>query len=448
MDQLRVLIADDDRVICGMIQEIVEGLGHETCLAHSAAETLLAVEKSRPDLVLLDLRFPDCADLTTLEGILARSPSTDVIMVTAETDDLGIVRQATRLGAFDYVPKPIREEDIRIRATRVSEKRSLAKSHARAMAELTEGRQIDDIVGQSPAIQALVRQLQDVAVYDTPVVITGETGTGKELLARALHYGGPRRKEPFVSINCAALPLELTESELFGHEKGAFTGARTGRKGAFEEAGGGTIFLDEIGDMNLRAQAALLHVLERGEYRSIGGKEKKVSARVVMATNQDLETLVSGSRFRKDLYYRVNRVRLRVPPLRERKEDIPLLADHFLRLMEVKVGKGIRRIAERALEALQRYHWPGNVRELRNEIERAHIRARDDYVGLGALSPETVAARLDRGEEVDPKSLDEIQRLIDALRATGGNVTRAAEMLDVHRNTVHRWMKKYDLEAV
>jgi DNA-binding NtrC family response regulator len=452
LEQLRVLIADDDRVICDMLREIVEGLGHETSLAHSAADVLLAVAEDTPDLVLLDLRFPDCADLTTLEGVLSKSPSTDVIMVTAETDDLGIVREATRLGAFDYVPKPIRENDIRIRVTRVSEKRSLVRSHARAMAELAEGKQIGDIVGASPAIQALVNQLQDVAVYDTPVVITGETGTGKELLARALHYDGPRRKAPFVSINCAALPRELTESELFGHEKGAFTGAQASRKGAFEEAGAGTIFLDEIGDMNLQAQAALLHVLERGEYRSIGGRKKKTRARVVMATNQDLEILVSDGRFRKDLYYRVNRVRLRVPPLKERKEDIPALAGHFLSLIEAKVGKGVREIAGSALEALQQYHWPGNVRELRNEVERAHIRTRDSrMIRLGDLSPETLAARLasgDQNENVDPKSLEDLQKLIDALRATGGNVTRAAKMLDVHRNTVHRWIRKYDLEAM
>ena len=451
MEQLRVLIADDDRAICDMLQEIVEGMGHETSLAHSAADALLTAEKSQPDLVLLDLRFPDCADLSTLEGILSKSPSTDVIMVTAETDDLGIVREATRLGAFDYVPKPIREDDIRIRVTRVSERRSLVKSHARAMTELVKGRQIGDIIGESPAIQNLVRQIRDIAVYDTPVVITGETGTGKELLARALHYDGPRQKAPFVSINCAALPRELTESELFGHEKGAFTGAQASRKGAFEEAGDGTIFLDEIGDMNLQAQAALLHVLECGEYRSVGGRKKKARARVVMATNQDIEALVRDSRFRKDLYYRANRVRLRAPPLRERKEDIPALADHFLHLIEAKVGKGVREIAGRALGALQQYRWPGNVRELRNEIERAHIRARDGCIRLGDLSPETLAARLaseDQDGEVDPQSLDDIQKLVDALRAAGGNVTQAAKMLDVHRNTVHRWLRKYDLEAM
>ncbi|MHC5056612.1 MAG: sigma-54-dependent transcriptional regulator [Planctomycetota bacterium] len=451
MGELRVLIADDDRVICNMIREIVESLGHDVSLAHTAVDTLLAVERDQPDLVLLDLRFPDCADLTTLEGIQTRSPATDVIMVTAEADDLAIVRQATRLGAFDYVPKPIREDDIRIRVTRVSEKRSLAMSHARAMAELTEGRRIGDIIGESPGIRALVHQLEDVTAYDTPVVITGETGTGKELLARALHYGGARRKAPFVSINCAALPRELTESELFGHEKGAFTGAQAARKGAFQEAGSGTIFLDEIGDMSLQAQAALLHVLEHGEYRSVGGRKKQARARIAMATNQDLETLVRDGKFRKDLYFRVNRVRLRVPPLRERKEDIPVLANHFLHVVEAKVGKGIRKVAQNALDALQAYDWPGNVRELRNEMERAHIRSRDGCIGLGDLSPETIASRLvleANGEEVDAKSLDEIHRLVDALRTSGGNVTRAAKLLDVHRNTLHRWIRKYHLEAL
>ena len=451
LERLRVLIADADRASCDILRGIVEGLGHETSTVHSAAKALLATENHAPDLVLLDPRFPDCTDLTTLEDILSKSPSTDLIVMAAETDGLDTVKQAARLGTFDYALKPIREEDIRIRVALAGERRSIVKSPARTIAEFAEERQDGDIVGESPAIRALVRQVQEIASYDTPVVITGETGTGKELVARSLHFDSSRRKAPFVRINCAALPLELTESELFGHEKGSFTGAQASRKGAFEEAGDGTILLDEIGDMNLQAQAALLHVLEHGEYRSVGGRKKRTRARVIMATNQDVEGLVARGRFRKDLYYRANRARLRIPPLRDRREDIPALADHFLRSIENKMDKGVHGIADDALEALGQYSWPGNVRELRNEIERAHMRAQNSRVGLGDLSPETLAARLepeDREDKVDDKRFGDIQRLVDALRTTRGNVTRAADLLGVHRNTLHRWLRKYDLEGV
>ena len=374
--------------------------------------------------------------------------SQNVIMVTTESDDLKTVAEAVRLGAFDYVPKPIREDDIRIRVTKAVERRSLVRSHTRAVTELASGREFEDIVGNSPAIRDVVHQARNLASYDVPVLVTGETGTGKELIARALHYGGPRRDKPFVSINCAGLPTELTESELFGHEKGAFTGAYVARKGAFDEAGDGTLFLDEIGDMNLTAQATLLHVLERGEYRTVGGKEKRTHARIVIATNQDLDTLIRENRFRKDLYYRVNRVHIEVPPLRNRRDDVPLLAGHFLRQTDQKIGKGIRKIAAEALGALQCYDWPGNVRELKNEIERAYIYANNDELTMLDLSPGIATAGLlgEDSSQADPKSLDEVYKLIGALKTTGGNVTKAAEVLGVHRNTVHRWMRRFGLQ--
>jgi len=371
-----------------------------------------------------------------------------VIIVTAESDNLGIVAEATRLGAFDYVPKPIREDDIKIRVTRVMEKRALARAHAYAVSELANGRELQDIVGVSAAIRSIIGEAQELAGHDMPVLIMGETGTGKELFARALHYAGPRRDKPFISINCAALPKELTESELFGHEKGAFTGAHMARQGAFEEAEDGTIFLDEIGDMGLASQAALLKVLESGEFRSVGGKEKRASARIVLATNQYLDELVRQSMFRKDLFYRINRMRLSIPPLRKRREDIPPLTNHFLGQLESKIAKGVRGIASEAMEAIARYEWPGNARELKNEIERAYIHTQGDEIQRLDLSAEVVAAAVPQqeGEGVDPTTLEEIQALISALKTSDGNVTRAAELLGVHRNTIHRWVKKYSLQ--
>jgi two-component system response regulator HydG len=443
---MNVLIADDDPVICRVLGEILAEMGHRTAIAATAAQTVEAVIGGGFDLVLLDLRFPDCADLSTLAAIRGRAPQTDVIMVTAETDDLKVVSEATALGAFDYVPKPIREDDIRIRVTRVNQMRALTRAHSRAVSELARGSEITDIVGESAAIRSVVARAREMAGYDFPVLVTGETGTGKELVARALHYGGPRRDRPFVSINCAALASSLSESELFGHEKGSFTGASQVRRGAFEEAEDGTLFLDEVGDMAAQAQASLLHVLESGEYRSVGGKSKRTAARVILASNQDLEALIAENRFRKDLYYRINRLRIQTPALRQRLEDVPLLARHFLACVEAKIGKGVKGIAEEALAALRLYSWPGNVRELKNEIERAYLHCEGEVLRTLDFSAEVIVSLETGGDPAaGPELIDEVERLTEALRASGGNLTRAAEELGVHRNTIRRWMKKYAL---
>ena len=447
MSAARILIADDDPEICEVLKEIVTGMGHEAETVGTAAGAIAAATEREQDLVLLDLSFPDCSDLSTLRTLRERCPDTDVIMVTAEVDDFDVVAEATRLGAFDYVPKPVRVDDIRIRVTRVMEMRALARDRARAVSQLARGSEFQDIVGESLATRTVVRQATEFAPFDIPVLITGETGTGKELIARALHFCGPRRDRPFVSINCASLPSELTERELFGHEKGAFTGAHASNKGAFEEAEDGTLFLDEIGDMNLQSQAALLHVLETGEYRSVGGRAKRSRARVVLASNQDLEGMIASGGFRKDLFFRINRIRIAVPPLRGRLEDVPVLARHFLEQMDRKVGKGVSSIAAEAHDALGRHDWPGNVRELKNEIERAYIHAHDESIRILDLSPTILAPREDEGQsQVNMASMEELQRLIEALRTTGGNETRAAELLGVHRNTVRNWMRKYSLK--
>ncbi len=447
-EPIRILIADDDQAVCEVLADIVESLGYETQTVHRAQAAVDAARNQAFDLVLLDINFPDCNDLSALTALREQAPQTDVIMVTAQSRDLSVVKEATRLGAFDYVPKPIQEDDIRIRVTRLLEMRRLRQAHARAVSELARGSGLDDIVGCSHAVRAIVAQVKNLAHYDIPSLITGETGTGKELVAQALHYSGPRWEEPFVSINCAALPTSLVESELFGHEKGAFTGAHRYRRGAIEEAGTGTLFLDEVGDMDLTAQAALLRVLETGEYRTVGGQIKTAQARMILATNQDLETLIDERRFRKDLFYRINRMVVRIPPLRERKEDIPLLAKHFLYLIDQKVGKGVTTISPEVLEAFAAYDWPGNVRELRNEVERLFIYTPDDGLHVLDVSIEimTAGASRQRGEEADPQTLEDLSRLVQALRTCGGNVTRAAKMLGVHRNTVHRWMKRYSLE--
>jgi DNA-binding NtrC family response regulator len=444
---MRVLIADDDAVIRRVLKIVLEELGHETAEASTAVETVQAAGEGGFDLVLLDITFPDCSDLSTLRSLREKVPFTDVIMVTAQTDDLELVAEATTLGAFDYVPKPIRDDDIRIRVTRVMQMRALSRTRSRLSTELAQGREIENIIGESAAIKAIVAQAAKLAPYDAPVLITGETGTGKELVARGLHYGGPRRDRPFVSLNCAALASGLSESELFGHERGAFTGAHQARRGAFEEAEDGTLFLDEIGDMSLQAQASLLHVLERGEFRSVGGKPKKTVARVVLASNQDLEKLITENKFRKDLFFRVNRMRIQIPPLRQRREDIPRLAQYLLVELDTKVGKGVRSISDEALAALRGYPWPGNVRELKNEIERAYLHAEEPILRPLDFSPDVVIYREAAGgeEAPDPASLEEIHRLIEALRQSGGSIGKAGEILGVHRNTVRRWMKKYSL---
>ncbi|HOX05256.1 MAG TPA: sigma-54 dependent transcriptional regulator [Planctomycetota bacterium] len=442
---MKILIADDDPVIRQMLAEILAGLGHETSEAPTAAATVEAARSGSFDLALLDLTFPDCTDLSTLEAVRRHAPATDVIMVTAQTEDLGLVAEATRLGAFDYVPKPIRDDDIRIRTTRVQQLRDLSRTSTRAVSQLARGSEIADIIGESPGVAEIVKQARTLSGYDVPVLINGETGTGKELVARALHYAGPRRARPFVSLNCAALAAGLIESELFGHERGSFTGAHQARQGAFEEAEDGTLFLDEVGDMSLQAQASLLHVLEHGEYRSVGGRPKRALARVVLASNQNLEALIAENKFRRDLFYRINRMRIQMPALRQRKEDIPLLARHFLALLEAKVGKGVQAIAPEAVRVLQGYHWPGNVRELKNEIERAYLHAEGHALELLDFSPE-IAIAIESGENEgapDPDTLEDLHKLVDALRASGGNLSKTAELLGVHRNTVRRWMQRY-----
>ncbi len=443
----RILVADDDPIIRDTLLIVLQSMNFQTSSTKNAKETIQAVRNENWDVILLDLKFPDCEDLSTLRTIKEISPATDVLLVTAETDDLQIVSDAIHLGAFDYVPKPVREDDIKIRLTRVIEMRRLYQFRTRAVDELAKGQQFSDIIGVSDEIKLILHQASQLANYDIPVLICGETGTGKELVARALHHGGARRDDFFVALNCAALPQSLIESELFGHEKGSFTGAHNKREGAFAEAENGTLFLDEIGDMDMSVQASLLRVLEQGEYRSVGGVMKKTNARIVFATNQDLMELIQAGQFRKDLYYRINRFQLNLPPLRNRRNDIAHLAKHFLNSMDSKIGKRITGISPEAEAALANYDWPGNIRELRNEIERAYILTNENEIQLLDLSSEIInmSARVESAEVTDSQSLAELQRLIEVFRMSGENISKTAKILGVHRNTVHRWLKKYSL---
>jgi len=307
-----------------------------------------------------------------------------------------------------------------------------------------------DIIGLTEKVKDVVKRAMEFASLDFPVLITGETGTGKELIARTLHYSGPRRSAPFLSVNCAALPKELTESELFGHEKGAFTGASQRRGGAFEEVQNGTLFLDEIGDMVPASQAALLRVMDTGEYLSVGGARKTTQARIVLATNQDLETLIQEGKFRKDLFYRLDRMRIHLPPLRERQDDIKILVRHFLETLEKKIGKGVNKVSDEVISLFNSYSWPGNVRELKNEIERAYIYATDDTVRSTNLSSNilVVGKVLSNDDTQSSASVEEIYKLVEALKASGGNISKAARIIGVHRNTIHRWINKHALQAL
>jgi DNA-binding NtrC family response regulator len=439
-----ILIADDDPVICAALEGAVRDSGHIVTSVHTAAAAIDAAASGSFDVVLLDLCFPDCSDLSTLREIRRRSPATDVVIVTSLTDDLDIVSEAVGLGAFDYLPKPLREFDVRIALTRVLKHRELARSNERLASELARGHERSDIVGESLAVKTLRRKVAEQAAHDMPILVTGETGTGKELVSRAIHNGSRRRGSPFVTLNCCALPRDLAESLLFGHTKGAFTGAHAEREGAFEEAEEGTLLLDEIGDLGVETQAALLRVLDTGEYRPVGGNTRKSSARLVMATNRDLAALVEEGSFRKDLYYRVDRLRIQVPTLRERREDVTLLTDHFLAVLNKDVGKNISSVEPEARACLERYDWPGNVRELRNEIERAYIHCHSGEVGLLDLSAELLTADDGHGgaAPVTPKVAEEIDRLKEALRASRGGIAEAAKLLGVHRNTVRRWMRR------
>ena len=367
----KILVADDEQSMREFLDIMLKKEGYKVSLASNGEEVIKLIEKDIFDLVLMDIRMPRLDGISTLKKIKAISPETIVIMITAYASaDTAI--KAMKEGAYDYITKPFKVEEIKLIIKNALEKKNLQKENILLKQVVRDRYHFENIIGQSSKMLDLYKLLEKVAPTKTNILITGESGTGKELVAKAIHYNSPRKEKPFVTLNCGAIPESLIESELFGHMKGAFTDAIATKKGLFEVADEGTIFLDEISELPLLMQVKLLRVLQDREFKRVGGTEDiRVDVRIISATNKDLEEAVREKRFREDLFYRLNVIQIKLPPLRERREDIPLLAMHFLKKYSEELNKNILTISPEALRILLNYDYPGNVRELQNIIERA-----------------------------------------------------------------------------
>ena len=439
----RLLIVEDDPAVCRAVADSAREQGFEVRTAASAEEALANLGETKPDIVLSDIRMPGMDGLELLKLIRARAAGVDVVLMTA-FEDMPTVVSAMREGALDFLVKPLRLQELRSVLGRISEDRN-AREHARRVMETEAGEyRLDLLVGRNARMVEVYKRVGQVASSHVNVLVRGETGTGKGLVARAIHFNSQWADAPFISVNCTAIPETLLESELFGHVKGSFTGAIADRRGRFALAGSGTIFLDEVGDTSAEFQAKLLRVIEAHEFYPVGAERAERSeARVIAATHRDLETLVGAGKFREDLYYRLRIVEIVLPPLRERREDIPLLARHFVRKASEEQHRTEATISDEALAVLVGHEWPGNVRELENCLARAVVLAsgnviRPDHLGLSARDDAAVTTF----PTLESAEADLLGR---ALAAAAGNRTRAAELLGVSKPRLYRMLVKYGL---
>ncbi len=446
----RILVVDDDGEMAEMLVDHLTASGYHADSAMGGKAAISALKKRDYDAVITDLRMDEVDGLDVLQAAHAGDATRPVLLMTAYGSVDGAL-EAVRRGAYHYLTKPFKLDEATLWLERALADRGLRREHLRLKKELGERYSFRNLVGKSAIMQQLYELLERVRATQTPVLVSGESGTGKELVARAVHQGSARGQGPFVAVNCTALPETLLESELFGHVKGAFTGAGEARRGLFAEADGGTLFLDEIGDMSLGLQAKLLRVLETGQVRPVGGGgERKVDVRIVAATHRDLQRAVKERTFREDLYYRLHVIPVQLPPLRARREDIPLLIEHFVRdFHERNPALPKRELTAEAVRRLVELPWPGNVRELRNVVERLLLLARGKRVDLrdlaGALPeplPEAMAARA--GEIVPLRVLQ--RRYVEwVIAQTGGNKVRAAQLLEIDASTIYRMLSRDDV---
>lgn len=463
MSSPRILVVDDEMIVCESCQRILDEEGYEVEIALSGKEAFKKMKENPFDVVITDLKMPGIDGMEVLKKLHKEYPDTVIIMITG----FGTVQtavEAMKLGAFDYIPKPFTPDEVSVVVKKALEKRDLLLENIYFRKELQGKYGFHNIIGKSKKMLEIYRVIAKVATTDSTVLINGQSGTGKELIARAVHFNSPRRDKQFVPVDCAVLSENLLESELFGHVKGSFTGAITTKPGLFEVADGGTVFLDEVGNISLSIQAKLLRVLQEGEFTPVGGtKAKKVDIRLIAATNKDLEKMIKEGTFREDLYYRLNIVPIYLPPLKERQEDIPMLAMHFLREYADETGKAVRGFTSEAIEKLIIYAWPGNVRELENVIERTlvmideemvrpeHIilpgqkekESSSDYVPMTSEDLKKIKKRLRE------KVVEDIERtfVLNALERHDWNVTRASEEVGMLRTNFQALMRKFNLRA-
>ncbi|MBA3036297.1 MAG: sigma-54-dependent Fis family transcriptional regulator [Desulfobacterium sp.] len=443
-----ILVVDDDTAHRIMLRTLIGGWGYEISEANDGIAAIDAVKIKPYDLILMDVRMVKLSGIEALKEIKTLNPAIPVIIMTAYSSVESAV-EAIKYGAYDYLTKPLDFDKLKLTIERAMEHIHLKEENRLLKENL--GMQFDrrNIIGQSLAITKLFDTIALVAPSEATVLITGESGTGKELIAGAIHFNSARVKGPFVKINCAAIPETLLESELFGHEKGAFTGADRKKDGRFLQASGGSIFLDEITEMPLTMQVKLLRVLQEREITRIGGNDViKVDVRIIVASNSDLQEMVASGTFREDLYYRLNVVNIKVPPLRERREDIPLLAVHFLKLFIERNRKNIKGYTPKAMDEIVKYNWPGNVRELMNAVERAVVLARSDYLDendFEIIQGESVKSEITQSFDSWDMPLEEIEKasILKTLESSNENKSEAARRLGITRRTLHKKLKKY-----
>jgi two-component system response regulator HydG len=445
-----ILVVDDDQAHRTMLRTLLGGWGYVVQEADDGARAIEQVHEKSYDLILMDVRMLEVSGLEALSEIKSFNPAIPIIIMTAYSSVETAV-EALKKGAYDYLSKPLDFDELELAIGRAMDHTRLKEENRALKERLGVGFNTGDIIGRSRVMVELLETVALVAPTEATVLITGESGAGKELIASAIHLNSPRREKPFIQLNCAAITETLLESELFGHEKGAFTGADRRKEGRFRLANRGSIFLDEISEMSVAMQAKLLRVLQEQEIQRVGGEEVlRIDVRVIAATNRDLKAEIEGGRFREDLYYRLNVVTLPVPALRERREDIPLLAQHFLDSFAEKNRKQIKGFTPQAMDRLVRYDWPGNVRELMNAVERGVILCRGDYVSemdfplsvSDVPAPEREAVR---EELLADLPLEEVEKvtILKTLESAGGNKSETARRLGITRRTLHKKLKKY-----
>ncbi len=458
MKKPRILVAEDDDLNRENLVEMLSGSASEITPCKDGKEAMDAFSRQRYDLVITDLKMPHIGGMKLLKFLKEEYPDTVVVVITGYASVQSAV-EAMRLGAFDYITKPLKDDRVQLSLQRALSFALLRGENESLKDQLMEKFDFGKMIGYSNGMKTVFATIEKVAGTDSTVIIYGESGTGKELVARALHFNSERKTGPLVTVNCGAIPEELLESEMFGHEKGAFTGAIRSRTGRFELAQGGSIFLDEIGDMSPSLQVKLLRVIQERQFERIGGmKTIDADVRIIAATNQNLEDAVREKRFREDLFYRINVIPIHLPPLRERKEDIPVLVEHFVSRFKKTKQKSVEGLTDEALEIMMHYHWPGNVRELQNVIEMLVVMKGSGFVDVEDL-PDKICASGFRKDEMAPniqippeglsisEVMDEFEKdlLLKALQQSGGVKNRAAKLLNLNRTTYVEKLKRHQI---
>ena len=446
MKKVKILVVDDEAIVRESLGDWLKDVGYQVLTAENGPKALEVIEKEKPGIMIADLVMPGMDGIELMKRAKAQQPKIEVIIITAYAS-IPTAITAMKEGAYDYIEKPFCPERAELLVEKLVEHQELVEENLSLRQKLEDHYRFENIIAKSSKMQRLIELIKVVGKSNATVLITGESGTGKELVARAIHSQSHRRNKPFVAVSCAALPESLLESELFGHEKGSFTGAYAQKKGKFEFANGGTIFLDEVGEMSANIQVHLLRVLEEKEFTRVGGNEPiRVDLRVISATNKDLRKAIEKQEFREDLYYRLNVVNIELPPLRERKEDIPLLAEHFLNKFAMENKKEISGFSPEAMELVLGYDWPGNVRELENAIERAVILAKSSIITIADLPQENLSLAYSTTPRKNLKAVEK-GHIWNILRETGENYSEAARILGISRMTLYNKAKEYGFDV-